>query len=120
MPTIEVAELPGSAPSDYAGVAWRAAFERDGAQVGEVRIPPGTVGGWHHHGSRTLYGYVVSGKSALEFGPKAGQAAKLKAGDFFCVPAGLVHRDVNTGSVEAVIMVFNIGPGASSYDAPAP
>lgn len=92
--TVEVVKLPGGAPTSYAGVAWRAAFERGGAQAGEVRIPAGTTGSWRHHGARTLYDYVLSsGKSALGFGPKGSRVAPLNADDFFCVPAGLVHRD---------------------------
>jgi uncharacterized RmlC-like cupin family protein len=103
----------------YAGVGWRPTFETDTDQVGEIRVGPHTTGGWHHHGKRTLYGYVVSGKSTLEFGKNRKDRVILSSGDFFQVPPGLVHRDVNPYSEEAIIMVFNIGPGPASFDVKA-
>jgi uncharacterized RmlC-like cupin family protein len=104
----------------YTGIGWREAFELEDAQVGEVRVRPKAKGDWHSHGKRTLYGYVVSGKSRLEFVDKGIERVTLSKGDFFLVPPGLVHRDLNPYRQEAVIMIFNVGPGPASFDAPGP
>ena len=104
----------------YPGIGLRPAIITETAQVGEIHVGSGATGGWHHHGKRTLYGYVVSGKSMIEYGVKGEKHVVLSAGDFFMVPAGLPHRDVNPNKEEAVIMIFNIGPGPASFDLPGP
>jgi uncharacterized RmlC-like cupin family protein len=62
----------------------------------------------------------VAGKSNLEFGKDGKERVALSKGDFFVVPSEVVHRDVNPHSDEAVIMIFNLGPGPASFDAPEP
>ena len=98
----------------------RPIFETDSNHVGEVRINGGTIGGWHHHGKRTMYGYVVSGKANIEFGQNGQDSAVLSQGDFFLIPPGLVHRDVNPNREEALLLIFSIGQGPSSYEASGP
>ena len=103
-----------------AGFNSRPVFETDTDHVGEVRISGGTTGGWHHHGKRTMYGYVVSGKVSIEFGQNGQERASLSPGDFFLIPPGLVHRDVNPNREEALILIFNIGEGPTSHEVPGP
>ena len=98
----------------------RPIFESGTDHVGEIRISGGTTGGWHHHGKRTMYGYVVSGKANIEFGQKGQERAILSQGDFFLIPPGLVHRDVNPNREEAFILIFSIGPGPTSYEVSEP
>ncbi|MDA4130999.1 MAG: cupin domain-containing protein [Thaumarchaeota archaeon] len=119
MSTIQVVPRAKESRSN-AGVDYRPAFESETDQVGEVRVAAKSTGGWHHHGKRTLYGYVVSGRPVLEFGREGKEHVSLSAGDFFQVPPGLIHRDVNPNSEEAIIMIFNIGPGPASYDESEP
>jgi len=51
------------------GVGRRQVFESESGQVIEIRVTPGLTGGWHHHGKRTMYGFVVAGKFAMDFNP---------------------------------------------------
>ena len=67
-----------------------------------------------------MYGYLVSGKANMEFGQKGMEKAVLSAGDFFLIPPGLIHRDVNPHNEDAVILIFNIGQGPTSQEVPGP
>ena len=102
------------------GITSRQVFETDTDHVGEVRISGGTTGGWHHHGKRTMYGYVISGKANIEFGVDGKEAAVLSQGDYFQIPPGLVHRDVNPNQGEARIIIVNIGPGPGTIQVQGP
>jgi quercetin dioxygenase-like cupin family protein len=99
------------------GINSRPIFDTQTDHVGEVRISGGTIGGWHSHGSRTMYGYVVSGKVNLEYGQNGKETAEMSAGDFFLIPPQTVHRDVNPTNDEAVLLIFNIGEGPTSVEA---
>ncbi len=98
----------------------RPIFESDSDHVGEVRISGGTTGGWHHHGKRTMYGYIMSGKANIEFGQNGQERAILSRGDFFLIPPELVHRDVNPNREEALVLIFSIGKGPTSYEVSGP
>jgi len=98
----------------------RPIFETDSDHVVELWIGGGTTGGWHHHGKRTMYGYVVSGKANIEFGQNGQERAILSQGDFFLIPPGLVHRDVNPNREEAFILIFNLGEGPTSLEVSGP
>jgi quercetin dioxygenase-like cupin family protein len=50
---------------------------------------------WHHHGDNDVFGHVVRGEGYVAYGPGDDERELASAGDFFHVPAGLVHRDVN-------------------------
>jgi uncharacterized RmlC-like cupin family protein len=43
----------------------------------------------------------------LEFGPKGKEAVELSPGDYFSIPAGLIHRDVNL-SKDRKVLITNI------------
>jgi mannose-6-phosphate isomerase-like protein (cupin superfamily) len=98
----------------------RSIFESETDRVTEIRLGGEFVGGWHHHGKRQMYGYVVSGKATIEFGKDGLENARLSQGDFFVIPAGLVHRDVNPDKDAAVIAIFNIGEGPTSVQVSGP
>lgn len=110
--------MPG--PTGGGGGSWRPALEDGSAQVGEVRIAAGTTSGWHSHGERTLFGFVVSGEIAIEHGPRGSHRAVVRQGEFVRIDVGVVHRDVNSSAEACVILVFNIGPGPPSAEAPSP
>ncbi len=99
---------------------WRGLFETETDHVGEIRLAGGFTGVWHHHGKRTMYGYVVSGKANIEFGQNGKERAILSQGDFFHIPPGLVHRDVNPNPGEAFILIFALGEGPSSFEVSGP
>src|SRR5438552_16187871 len=77
------------------GIVREKAFESDTVLVSRTRLDRGAVWGWHHHGTRELYGFLVSGHLRLGYGPIGCQVASLSPGDFFLVSSGLVGRDDN-------------------------
>jgi uncharacterized RmlC-like cupin family protein len=103
-----------------AGISRRSIFEAEADHVDEIRLSGGFTGNWHHHGKRTMYGYVVSGNAVLEFGRKGMERAVISQGDFFLIPSEVVHRDVNPNNEDALILIFNIGQGPTSQEVSSP
>src|SRR5205807_10036993 len=64
--------------------------------VSRTRIAGGAVSDWHHHGTRHLYGFLEAGLMRLEYGLKGASAVEVGQGDFFYMPALLVHRGVDS------------------------
>ncbi|MGA8664717.1 MAG: cupin domain-containing protein [Thermoplasmata archaeon] len=92
-------------------------------RIGTGRRDPGGRGArspWHHHGTRTLYGYAVAGALTFEYGPGGHEQIRVVAGEFFRIPPGLVHRDVNPGRVEAVLVNVIHGEGLTTIDVEGP
>jgi len=111
-------ELPEA--SQTPGMAREQAFAEDGRWVGFVRVEPGMVSGWHHHGDHESYLYVVSGRGRFEFGPGGSRMVEAEAGDFLHVPAGLVHRESNPGDDEQTLVVARIGEGPATINLDGP
>ena len=103
------------------GIVRKKAFETEDAIVSQSQVAPGVVSGWHHHGTRHLYGYIVTGRLQLEYVLKGREIADLYPGDFFHVPPGLTHRDINPNS-DHELLVVNIlvgsGPAVVNVDSP--
>lgn len=94
------------------GIARKKAFDSKGITVAQTRVPGGAASGWHHHGERHLYGFLVAGRLRLEYGPDGTLVADVGRGDFFHIPPHLVHRDVNpSGDDESIIVNVLVGPG---------
>ncbi|MGP8073180.1 MAG: cupin domain-containing protein [Thermoplasmata archaeon] len=89
-------------------------------RLGETRIAPGAHSAWHHHGKRTLYGFVAVGELTLEYGPGGREEVRPTAGEFLQIPPGLVHRDVNHGRVETVVVNILQGEGPATIDVDGP
>jgi len=87
------------------GIFRERAFESSTVLVSRTRLDRGAVSGWHHHGTHELYGFQVSGQLRLDYGPKGAEAAIVGPGDFFHIPPGLVHRDVNPDREHGLIVV---------------
>ena len=103
------------------GVVREKAFEKDNALFSQSRIAGGIISAWHHHGTRDLFGYLLRGNLRLEFGENGARFVELGPGDFFHIPVGLVHRDVNPNAdVEAVVVNILVGEGPIMVSAPAP
>ena len=64
---------------------------------------------WHHHGDSDVLGYVLGGEGYVEWGPGEGERTLARAGEFFCVPAGVVHRDVNPSDDEQDYVLWLTG-----------
>jgi quercetin dioxygenase-like cupin family protein len=85
------------------------AFDVPGALFSKTIIEPKSVSSWHRHGERQLLGYVLSGCLRLEC---AESSVEVASGDFFRIPVGLIHRDVNPeASSSAVIVNLLLGEG---------
>ncbi len=96
------------------GILREKAFDSDNVLVSRTRLDRGAVSGWHHHGTHDLYGFLVSGQLRLEYGPKGMEAAAVGLGDFFHIPPGLVHRDVNPDRTHDLVVVnILVGNGVS-------
>src|SRR5436853_7844691 len=105
-----------------ASIVKNISFESQTTIVSQSQIDPGVVSGWHHHGTRHLYGFIVSGRLQLEYFLRRQEIADLNVGDFFHSPAGLVHRDLNPNK-DRELVVVNIlvgsGPAVINVDSPS-
>lgn len=102
------------------GVTRELALETPAVTVMRARAEARARSGWHHHGARGVYGYVVAGRARFEFGAGGRESVEVETGGFFHVPAGLVHRDVNPLDTpqEIVMTVVGSGPLVVNVDAP--
>ena len=73
--------------------------------VSRTRASGGAMSGWHHHGTRHLYGFQVAGRMRLECGPRRVDAVVVRPSDFFHIPPRLVHRDVNPDKNQEFVVV---------------
>ena len=122
MPRIEVVHGTDLKAGDVTdGIRRDKAFETDTVLVSQTRLDRGAISGWHHHGTHDLYGFVVSGRLRLEYGPNGTEAAAVSLGDFFHIPPGLVHRDVNADLGHGVVVVsILVGSGTPVVNVESP
>jgi mannose-6-phosphate isomerase-like protein (cupin superfamily) len=103
------------------GIVRKKAFESQNAVVSQSQVAPGVVSGWHHHGTRQLYRFIVSGRLQLEYFLRTKEIADLNAGDFFHIPARLIHRDLNPNKdLELVVVNILVGSGPSVINVDTP
>ena len=102
------------------GVLREIAFDIPRATLMRARAEAGAASGWHHHGDRDVLGYVVRGRARFEFGIDGQESTEVEEGGFFCVPAGLIHRDVNPSDEpqEIILSVVGEGPLVVNVDGP--
>jgi mannose-6-phosphate isomerase-like protein (cupin superfamily) len=122
MAPIEVVRKANLTPGDTTpGIQRDQAFEGGGLVVARSRISGGVVSAWHHHGRRELYGFLVSGRIRFDFGPAGGDAVELRPGDFFHIPRGLIHRDVNPDKKRmATVVNVTVGTGPAVINVSGP
>ena len=122
MPTIEVVRKDRLTPGDVTqGIRRDRAFEDENVVMARSQIAVGTTSAWHHHGTRHLYGFLVSGRIRFDYGRNGKEAVELAPGDFFHIPAGLVHRDVNPSPSEiAVVVNVSVGSGPAVVNLSGP
>lgn len=101
--------LPGPEGSPFV----REEMFADGAVwLGMVTTEPGSASPWHHHGEHETYVYVLEGEATVEFGPGGSRRLHATAdGSLHIVPAGLPHREINTGSTPNRMLVVRVGEG---------
>ena len=88
--------------------------------VGWVRTDAGLAGGWHHHGERDSYIYVIAGGVTIEYGPGGRDSLRAGPGDFIFNPARLVHREVTDPGTAAEFFVVRVGDGPQNVNVDAP
>jgi quercetin dioxygenase-like cupin family protein len=77
----------------------------------------GVVSGWHHHGEYDSIIYVVEGAFDVE---TADGLTRAEVGDFVHIPAHTVHREGNSSSdpAEVVLVRRGTGPVVINVDGP--
>jgi quercetin dioxygenase-like cupin family protein len=99
------------APMPTPGVVREVAFDLERAVMVRARAEARAESGWHHHGDRDVFGYLLRGRALFEFGPGGRGRAEVEEGGFFHVPRGLVHRDVNPTDEPQEFALTFVGSG---------
>lgn len=103
------------------GIVRDKAFESDDLLFARSTIAGGVESGWHHHGKRHLYGFIVSGRLRFDYGEAGRERVEVGPGDYFHIPIGVIHRDVNPDPArEAVVVNILIGKGVAVVNVPKP
>lgn len=103
------------------GLTREIALEGEDAVLMHSTAEGGVGSAWHHHGDHNTYGYLISGKLRFEYGPGGKQSVDINHGEYFYVPSGVIHRDVNPSKdtmQEAIIMRTGSGPTVINVDGP--
>jgi quercetin dioxygenase-like cupin family protein len=79
--------------------------------VGQTRNEPGEWSNWHIHPHYVTYGYELSGRLRVEYGPGGAKSIEAGAGDFVRIPAGIVHREGSFGDTTRTGIGVRIGHG---------
>lgn len=96
---------------DTPGIDRKVAFETENNVVIRAHVDGGTASGWHHHGNRDVYGYLLEGKAAFDYGPGGSDRQEVDTGEFFHIPSHTVHRDVNPTDEGHVLLLSFVGSG---------
>ena len=110
--------MPAGAPTP--GMDRRQLIDDPDRWLGWVRTDAGLAGGWHHHGERDSYVYILRGGVRIEFGPGGRESVTAMAGDLVFNPAGMVHREVTEADEPAELFVVRIGPGPLNVNVDGP
>lgn len=102
------------------GLHRRVAAEDDGYWFGHVTADAGALSGWHHHGETVTIGYVLKGRVRFEFGPGGHQGIEAGEGEYFVVPARLVHREGNLTGEEGEVVLVRVGEGPPVFPVDGP
>lgn len=103
-----------------AGIASEVAFREAGVRVERTRLDSGDASAWHVHPSRDDYGFVLAGEGRVAYGPDGRRSVDLAPGDFVVVPAGVVHREVSTGTEALVAVSALVGGGSPVVERDGP
>ncbi len=102
------------------GMDRRELLDHEDCWVGRVRADAGLAGGWHHHGDRDSYIYVVRGAVTIEYGADGAGQVTAAAGDVIFNPARLVHREITSADEPAELLVIRVGPGPLNVNVDGP
>jgi len=79
--------------------------------VGQTRNEPGQWSSWHIHPHCVTYGYEITGRLRVEFGPGGSKSIEAGPGDFVRIPAGIIHREGSLGDTPRTGIGVRIGNG---------
>ena len=88
--------------------------------MGWVQTEAGLAGGWHHHGDRDSYVYVLRGSVTIEYGAGGQGRVRAVAGDLIFNPPRVVHREITGADEAAELFVVRIGPGPLNVNVEGP
>ena len=114
---------PGVAPPvgpPTPGMDRRELLDHDDRWLGWVKTDPGVAGGWHHHGDRDSYVYVLRGRVIVEFGSRGRERMTGSAGDLIFNPHRMVHREITGADGPAELLVVRIGTGPLNVNVDGP
>jgi mannose-6-phosphate isomerase-like protein (cupin superfamily) len=101
------------------GMERRQIMEEGNTWVGWARTEARLAGGWHHHGDRDTYVYVVRGDLTIDYGPRGREQVQATAGDMIFNPARMVHRET-TGDAPAEVFLVRVGTGPHTVNVDGP
>ncbi|MFH5802086.1 cupin domain-containing protein [Haladaptatus sp. CMAA 1911] len=96
---------------DTPGIVREVAFKTSNNIMIRAHAAGGTTSGWHHHGDRHVYGYLLNGVAAFEYESNGRERQELAAGDFMHIQPKTVHRDINPTEEEHVWLLNFVGTG---------
>ena len=102
------------------GMDRRQLLDHEDRWVGWVRTDAGLAGGWHHHGARDSYIYVLRGRVTIEYGLGGREQVTAVAGDFIFNPAQVVHREITAPDEPAEMFVVRVGTGPQNINVDGP
>lgn len=79
--------------------------------VGVAYTKAGLASAWHHHSDNDTYGYVISGRLRIEFGPGGKESVEMGPGEVFHVPSKIIHREVTSESGPGTVFLVRSGTG---------
>jgi len=114
------AAVPPGPPTP--GMERRRLLEHEDRWIGWVRTEPGVASGWHHHGDRDTYVFLISGSIEIEYGPGGRERITPSAGDVGYIPLRTVHREITgtDGPGEAFVIRIGAGPQNVNVEGPDP
>ncbi len=102
------------------GMQRREAVATDRVWAGVVHTEPGALSAWHHHGEHESVVYVAKGALRMESGPGGADVFDALPGEFVYVPPFNVHREGNTTTAVATLVVTRTGQGPSVVNVDGP
>jgi uncharacterized RmlC-like cupin family protein len=107
-------------PPPTPGMDRRELMDEGDRWVGWVRTDPGLSGGWHTHGERDSYIYMIRGEMRIDFGAGGRDSVTGRAGDMIFNPAGMVHRETTGADEPAEGFVVRVGTGPLTINVEGP
>lgn len=113
-------ELRGE-PTPTVGVTRFEAFGHEHVWMGRIENDADHEGSdWHVHPGHDTYGYAVSGRFFVEFGPGGAERIEVGPGDFVVIPQGVVHREGNAGDGPNDGVIVRVGEGQVTVNLEGP